>query len=494
MIARRLFELVLLASSLAAGPALSQEADPGKLTQQAKASMQARKFAAAERIYRQLLEVYPEEPGLLMNLGLALHSSGKYEDAIEQFGSALKRKPDLTPAWLLMGVGLQKLGRHSEAVGALTKTVELDPENRIARFELADALLRSNEPERAVGEFAALAEQEPSNPKLWLGLGLCYTELSRRAGEALERAAADSAYRRLLVARSEQARERYRAAFTHYRAALAADPRAPGAHTAIAEIYRATGRSEWAEAELAKIPRGIPCSERPLECAYESGDFDEVLRATKSGSTPESLYWRARGLAGKARQANERLLALPPSAASYQLLAAAEDLEGRPREAAEAWKKALELDPGNWTLLTNRLRSLSAAGLHDELLAETDRLSVRRRASTDALFYSGDALLQLGRVEEAIPRLEGALRTTGDDSRAHRSLATAYLRVGRGEEAIPHLEKLLEAGDDAALLFQLSRAYQAAGRTAAARAAIERRQKALAASGPSQAVSEILPP
>lgn len=109
--------------------------------------MRAGKFAAAERAYRQLLEIYPEEPGLIMNLGLAQHSSGKYDDAIAQFRSALELNPNLAPAWLLTGVGLQKLARHSEAAEALVKAVALDPQNRIARFELADALLRSGAPE-----------------------------------------------------------------------------------------------------------------------------------------------------------------------------------------------------------------------------------------------------------------------------------------------------------------------------------------------------------
>ena len=285
--------------------------------------------------------------------------------------------------------------------------------------------------------------------------------------------------------------KRYRAAFGHYRAAQALDPEAPGTHESVAEIYRQTGRADWASAELSKSRPRAPCEQRLLECGFEAGDLDQVLLESEGRATPESLYWRARALAGKARIAHERLMDLPPSSASYRLLASIEDLAGRSAEAVRAWRQAIRLDPDDVALRRNLLRSLSAAGLQEESIGEARALLQIRPESVAARFHAGRAMLELGRVDAAVPLLEGV---AGLDARARVPLATAYLRSGRGSEAIPLLEAALVDGEDERLLFQLSRAYQSAGRTADARSALERRQRAMSARPRASVSNEITPP
>ena len=114
--------------------------------------------------------------------------------------------------------------------------------------------------------------------------------------------------------------------------------------------------------------------------------------------------------------------------------------------------------------------------------------------SADGYFYCGDALLQLGRVAEAIPLLEEAVRLSNSDFRMRASLSTAYLSAGRGSEAIPHIEAALQGEENERLLFQLSRAYQAAGRPEDARVALARRGAAIASRPASQPPNEITAP
>ena len=184
-------------------------------------------------------------------------------------------------------------------------------------------------------------------------------------------------------------------------------------------------------------------------------------------------------------------MGLPPSSASYRLLASIEDLAGRSAEAVRAWRQAIRLDPDDVALRRNLLRSLSAAGLQEESIGEARALLQIRPESVAARFHAGRAMLELGRVEEAVPLLEGV---AGLDARARVPLATAYLRSGRGTEAIPLLEAALGDGEDERLLFQLSRAYQSAGRTADARSALERRQRAMSARPRASVSNEITPP
>lgn len=486
--------LVALALALVQGFAVAQPVDATALARQATAAMRARDFGTAERIYRRLVGLFPEEPGLALNLGLALYSSGQFPAAIEQLDRFLDAQPDHAPAWLLVGMSHQKLDSPSQAVGPLRRAVALDPGNRIARLELADALLLSDQPAAAAREFSRLASQESGNAKAWLGLGLSYTELSGNASDELERTAPNSAYHRLLLARSAEAAGRFRAAFAHYRAAESIDPKLPGLHDAIAEVYERAGHRDWARAERAKREQAESCEVRPLPCLFETGAFDRVIEASEQAPSPAALYWRARAFAGKARQAHERLLALPPSASAFRLAGTIEDLAGNPREAADAWRRALELEPGNRSLRISLLRSLRSAGLHEESIQVANVLIAQRPDSVDGLFHSGDALLQLGRVDEAIPLLSKAVRLSGGEHAMRISLSTALLRAGRGPEAIPHLEAALQGQENERLLFQLSRAYQAAGRSEDARTALRRRSAAIAAQASVPVPDEISAP
>ena len=486
--------LAAVALTLAQGFAIGQPLDAPSLAQQASAAMRARDFGAAERIYRKLATSFPDEPGLALNLGLALYSSGKFPAAIEQLDRFLTAQPGHAPAWLLVGMSYQKLDNPSEAVEPLHRAVELEPGNKTARLELADALLRSHQPQRASQEFLRLVSLDPEDPKAWLGLGLSYAELSGIAATDLELKAPDSAYHQLLLAQSAQARGRFRAAFAHYRAAEAIDATAPGIHEAIAAVYEEAGHPEWARAELSKTAPVGPCDPLQLECRYESGDFDRILDVSEESETPEALYWRARAFAEKAKQAHEQLLALPPSSATYRLAGTIKDLAGNPRDAVDAWRTAVELEPGNLSLRVGLLRSLRTAGLHEESIREAEVLLKRRPNSAAGRFYAGDALLQSGRVDEALPLLEEAVRLSGGDARIQASLATAYLSIGRGSEAIPHLEAALQAQEDDRLLFQLSRAYQAAGRPEDARVALRRRSAVVSARTATPAPNEITAP
>ena len=335
--------LIAVALILVQGFAVGQPVDGTALSQQASAAMRARDFGTAERIYRQLAGLFPEEPGLALNLGLALYSSGRFPSAIEQLDRFLEARPDHAPAWLLVGMSYQKLDNPLKAVEPLGQAVRLDPGNSIARLELADALLRSHQPLRARHEFSRLISEEGEDPKAWLGLGLSYTQLSSIAAEHLERTGSNSAYFQLLLAHSAQAQGRFRAAFAHYRAAEALDATAPGVHQGIAAVYEETGHPGWARTELAKRAEVAPCDRRQLECWFESGAFDRILEGSEAATSPEALYWQARAFAEKAKEAHGRLLALPPSSAAYQLAGTIEDLAGKPRDAVAAWRKAVEL-------------------------------------------------------------------------------------------------------------------------------------------------------
>jgi len=133
----RCFCLLLLAS--AGLPAQSDEL--AAKSQRGKEAMAAGRFAEAASIYSDLVRALPDNPGLLMNLGLAHHMAGQYRKAIPPLEAALKLEPNLLPASLFLGASYLKLGQPAKAAAPLQKVTEAQPGNKEARQMLADALL-----------------------------------------------------------------------------------------------------------------------------------------------------------------------------------------------------------------------------------------------------------------------------------------------------------------------------------------------------------------
>jgi tetratricopeptide (TPR) repeat protein len=108
------------------------------LSQQGARAMRQGRFADAERIYRQMLEGSPRDPRLRLNLGLALHSAGRYKEAIPEFELFLKANPQPGPAHLLAGVARLKVDRPCEAIPVLEKARQWQAGAQVL-VELGDA-------------------------------------------------------------------------------------------------------------------------------------------------------------------------------------------------------------------------------------------------------------------------------------------------------------------------------------------------------------------
>src|SRR5271170_4889434 len=76
---------------------------------------QAGRLADAERIYRRVLEVDPENREALHLLGLIAHQTGNHELAVQLIGRAIVHGAD--PYFLNnRAAALQQLGRYAEAL------------------------------------------------------------------------------------------------------------------------------------------------------------------------------------------------------------------------------------------------------------------------------------------------------------------------------------------------------------------------------------------
>ena len=413
-------------------------ADLAEMSHQAKEAMVAGNFSQAVALYRELVKALPENPGLRMNLGLALHSAGQYREAIPNFQMVAKEVPD---AWLFIGLDRLKLGQPELAIAPLEKVVTANEKNEEARLELAEAFLESSKPRQAAEHFEMLAKLDPENAKGWHGLGLAYLALSREAFTGLEKLAGDSAWRDALFARSLVERGRIYSAFRLYHRALAKDPGLRGIHAGIAEVYRRTNHADWAEVEEDR-EKNLPsahCEPFTLECEFVAGRYQKILERTSGASTAEALYWRSQAWSKLSEQCFERLSRMPSSGAIYELMADAYRIQGKYDQSVQEWRKAMQLSPADQRVKVALARALWLNREFEEARPLLEELLKREPDSADLTFELGDVLLNADEIPSAIHYLETAVKLAPAQLQVHASLGRAYTRAGQPLRAIPHL-------------------------------------------------------
>ncbi|MGI9072348.1 MAG: tetratricopeptide repeat protein [Bryobacteraceae bacterium] len=447
-------------------------------SQRGKELMAEQKFEEAVRIYRELVQAVPDNPGLLLNLGMALHLAGHSREAIAPLAHAIKLDPDILPAWLFLGASYLSTGDPERSLQPLEKYVRLQPDDPGGHQTLGDALLAANKFRDALSEYKKLGELEANNLHAWYGLNRSYAALADAAFQAVEKDAPQSAWWFALVADERVRRRQFRSAFFFYKKAEAMQPDLPGLHASIAHVYEETGHPDWAATERQKDASGN-CTASAQACDFLAARFEDVIH--RSGTTAEASYWQSRAFARLAQDAFEHLEKIPESPEIHELRA--EQLRARRQnlESAKEWRKALTYAPNDERLREELLSSLyrardfpAAVKLADELLRENPK-------SPELNLMKGDILLSSQETEKAIPYRETALKLKPNLLGAQHALGRAYMQVGRAAAAIPHLQAALPIDEDGSLRYQLARAFQATGQAELAKKTLEdsaQRQKA----------------
>jgi predicted Zn-dependent protease len=445
--------------------AVPQADDLAAKAQQAKDAMAAGRFDEAAVLYGAIVRALPSEAGMHMNLGMALSMAGRPKEAVPHLQTALKLNPGLLPTSLFLGMAYTELREPAKAIEPLQKFVAAQPDHRDARQMLADALLALERWGAAAQHYRMLTQQAPEDPKGWYGLERSYEGLSGEAFGALVQTAPDSPYLALLVAQASVAEERDKSAFPLLREAIANNTRPAEAHEALAQIYERAGHPDWAavEHEKAKATPPPDCRAASLECDFRAGRYQKVLDAARPLRTAESRYWTSRAADVLAREAFERLTALPPSPESA--LVKVEVLKAQRRygastealaKAAATWPDDRRIRREQATLLIMNRRYADARPLLEELLK-------REPDSGELNLLLGEVLVGSKEPAKAIPCLEKAVAADPSVLRARALLGRAYAEDGQASRAVPHLEAALPTDDDGSLHFQLARAYRETG-------------------------------
>ncbi len=425
------------------------------------------RFGEAAVIYRDLTKALPGNPGLILNLGLALHMAGNHADAIPQFETVLKSQPASLPALISLGLSRLQMNQPAEAVAPLSKAVTLQPANIDARGMLAGALMTINRAAEAAPHYRKLTELAPKDAKVWSGLGKCYEILAAESFESMEKATAEWL---AIVAETRIASRQYRAAFYFYKQALEKNPGLRGVHASIAKVYRLSGSDPaWALTEEAKEPKP--------NCVTEKQACDFAAGRIVDAAAGKNLYWRTRAYNELAIRAFGQLGKLPPSVDLHLLRAEIASDRNQHLEAAKEFEAALKLAPGDRGLEREYATSLYLAKDYAAAIPLLEKEMNRDPRNAEIYFLLGDCYLKQEKPEEAITYLAAAVAYDAKLLPARASLGLALARTGKQKEAIPHLEAAQPMDQDGSALYQLSRAYQATGETEKAKAAVIKYQE-----------------
>jgi predicted Zn-dependent protease len=422
------------------------------------------RFDDAASIYRELLQSLPNEPGLLMNLGMALAMGGHGSDAVAPLERAISLDPSLLPAHLFLGSSYLAIGEPQKAIPPLERAVKGAPKDVERRQLLAQAYAAVGRTADAVTELRTITEVAPRLPGAWFALGHAYNNLAQDAIATFQEGADAGAWRELLVADALFADGRFTDAFAIYRETSERFPDLVTIHDAIAQIYAKTGHADWAARERPPTALSAAvCAKRKAMCDFRAGRYRSALSAALSGRDAESRYWRVRAATELARAAFKQLEALPDSRERREYRSTVAVAERRYADAIAELKAALKFAARDPALL-EELGSAYYYARDFEHAAETLAPLIKRAGDNPALLaIYGDALVQLQRVDEGLPYIKRAVELSPGDAAPALTLARAYLQKGEFASAVALIEPQLASDDDGSLHVQLARAYTGMG-------------------------------
>jgi predicted Zn-dependent protease len=467
--------LLALSLSVQANP---QSAELATRSREATHAMEAGRFDDAARIYRDLLKALPEEPGLLMNLGMALAMGGHENEALAPLERAIALKPDLVPARLFLGSSYLALGQPEKAIEPLKRVTAARPTDAESRRMLGQAYAESGRPADAVIELRRATELAPAVPVGWYALGQAYNAITQDAMSGFNDQPEDSPWRQLLVADALLADGRLTDAFALYRAVLDRLPAMVSIHDSVARIYEKSGHADWAvrERTAGRVPIAS-CASRKALCEFRAGRYRPALAAALAGTDLESQYWRARAATELALAAFKRLDGLPDSRERREVRAMRARAERRFTDAIAEIKAALKFSPGDPGLLDDLGTTYYAAHEYEQAISTLSPLLKVNPDDARLLVVYGDSLRELQRVDEAIPLLQRAVEREPSEPTPRLALGRAHLQKGDFAAAIPLLEPQLEGDTDGSLHVQLARAYTGVGQKDKATALLTRSQE-----------------
>jgi tetratricopeptide (TPR) repeat protein len=215
---------------------------------------------------------------------------------------------------------------------------------------------------------------------------------------------------------------------------------------------------------------------------FQQGKSREAVVAFEKALAADPKHWKAHnnmalaaidlGELELAEAHYRESLAIEPQPAIYSDLGFVLERQGMTEEAAELYRKSLELDPASASAHYNLAASLARRG--EFAAAERHfRAALEQKSSAQTHTGLGIVLWRQGRVDEAIVSLGAAIEADSEHPAAYDQLGTILVEQGRFEEAESNYRLLVRTRPSAAAHQKLAEVLIRLGRADEARKEME---------------------
>jgi len=353
------------------------------------------------------------EPQLQTTLGVAYAENGDSGQAIATLEQVIKAHPDDAEAHFNLGTVYAKQGPalgHQKAIANFKEAVRIDPHYDAALYSLAKVLVQLGQFSEALSYLSDYTHRQPKDAEGFHLLGSAYAGLTQlpKAVEALERA------RQL---KPDDYEIRYE----------------------LGSALAKTGKTNEAIEQLVVAERISP--------HFADTHYQLALQLRKQGEVKRSKQ-EMEIFQGLKHQENDETIAGNLNNEGNRLLE-----EGKAREAAEAYRKAVQLDPNSAQWQYNL--SLALAKLGDK---EGQKLALERSLQVDpnvAATHNDLGLLYLsdGKMSVAEREFRAALEIDPKFAEAQNNLGMVYSQQGKDSEASALFRQATESDPNYARAF-----------------------------------------
>ncbi len=386
---------------------------------------------AAEVCLDNARELMPDDVRWPYYSGYLLQIRSRLEEAAAAFERVLELRPDDSPASLRLAAVRLELGGVDAAEKLFSDVLATEPRSAAALDGLGKVAAARGDDRGAVDHFERALELQPGATGVHHTLGLAYRGLGDldkaryhlgQGGETEVRFADPLLSSMVELGRSAELyrlraglalrEQRYQRAAELYRQVLAIDPSSFGDRKALGFSLEKLGDVEGAVAEL-----------------------EEALRSSTRGDPEQDAVARGEIL---------------------RILGGLRVLQGRDREALEAFRRSVELDPANLDGRGKLANALARQGDLEPAVEHYDHILAAEPDRTDVLVRRATALINLDRPRRAIADFERAVAAAPEDAEVRLRFAEALDHLGdaagAGEQRAAAAGLVADPGDRARLL------------------------------------------
>jgi tetratricopeptide (TPR) repeat protein len=319
-----LFLLSLACLTFAQGP------DPQKLFQEASDALKRGDTELAVRDYQELLRLHPDFIAARANLGLALVSLGRLDEAIAQYQAGLAQVPDDPGLRAKLAMAYYVKGDLPEAADGFSSVLKDKPGNMEIATRLANCYVRLGHADQALSVLSPLGEAHPDDVSLQLTLGWALVSAGRgkegleRIDRAAHRARSAEAYKG--AAAADLSVEAFENARRNVAEAIRLNPHLPGVYTLSGMIATRLGDYDGAAVAFEK------------ELEANPDDFQAQLHFG------EVLYTQ-RGLDAARAHLERALEIVPDSPVALYDLGRVKSAQGQPEAAVKDLERVVRARP-----------------------------------------------------------------------------------------------------------------------------------------------------